>query len=68
MEAAKETSELEANKRVMRRFYEETLKPGGINRIGEFVAPSLLEQMKEHIRAVCSTYPDLYPGGWQADC
>ena len=50
---------METNKRVVRSFYEEVVNRGEVGKLADFVAPSLLQQMKAHLLAVRSTYPDL---------
>lgn len=62
---------LEANKRITRRFYEEVVSTGAVERVPEFVSPdcvevdgqsriaSGIEGMKDHIRGVREVYPDL---------
>jgi predicted ester cyclase len=54
-----ESTRLEINKRRIRVFYEEVVNRGDAGKLSDFVAPSLLEQMKAHLQAVRSTYPDL---------
>lgn len=49
----------ETNKRVIRSFYEEVVNRGEAGKLADYVAPYLLEQMKAHLLAVRSTYPDL---------
>lgn len=61
----------EANKAVVRRFYEEVVSTGNVERIGEFVSPSCVETdglirvdsgvegMASHVRGVREVYPDL---------
>lgn len=62
---------LEANKGTTRRFYEEVVSTGTVERVAEFVAPdcvevdgqsrvvSGIEGMMEHVRGVRAVYPDL---------
>lgn len=62
---------LEANKEITRRFYEEVVSTGTVERVAEFVAPdcvevdgqsrvvSGIEGMMEHVRGVRAVYPDL---------
>lgn len=62
---------LEANKGITRRFYEEVVSTGTVERVAEFVAPdcvevdgqsrvvSGIEGMMEHVRGVRAVYPDL---------
>lgn len=61
----------EANKRLLRRFYEEVVSTGKLDHIGEFVSPSCVETdglirvdsgvegMAAHVRGVREVYPDL---------
>lgn len=60
-----------ANKRLVRRFYEEVVSTGAVERLGSFVSPdcvetdglvraeSGIEGMADHVRGVRSVYPDL---------
>lgn len=62
---------LEANKRAVRRFYEEVVSTGDVDRIPKFVAAECIETdgitrvhsgvegMVEHVRGVRGVYPDL---------
>ena len=62
----------EANKRLVRRFYEEVVNTGDVGEIAEFVAPECVETdgrarvesgpegMAEHVRDVRKVYPDLH--------
>jgi predicted ester cyclase len=62
---------LQENKALLRRFYEEVVSTGAVDRVGEFVAPDYvevhdgerhalgIEGMKAHIIGVRQTYPDL---------
>ena len=47
------------NKSLVRRYLEEVVNTGDIHRVDEFVSPAAVEETKQHIRAVRSTYPDL---------
>ena len=61
----------EANKRLVRRYYEEIVNTGNVDRLGEFVAPGYVEVYnnvvhpvgaegaKQHVLGVRTTYPDL---------
>lgn len=60
-----------ANKRLVRRFYEEVVSTGAVERLGSFVSPDCVETdglvrvergiegMADHVRGVRSVYPDL---------
>lgn len=60
-----------ANKRLVRRFYEEVVSTGAVERLDSFVSPdcveadgearveSGIEGMAEHVRGVRGVYPDL---------
>ena len=48
------------NKAVVRRYLDEVVNTGDVDRVAEFVAPADVEQAKQHIRGVRSTYPDLH--------
>jgi len=64
--------DLEANKRVARRFLEEVVNTGDVSRLAEFVSPDFreandptgravgLEAMREHVLGVRRTYGDLH--------
>jgi predicted ester cyclase len=47
------------NKSLVRRYLEEVVNTGDIHRVAQFVSPADVEQTKQHIQAVRSTYPDL---------
>ena len=63
---------IEENKLLVRRYYEEVVNTGDVDRVGEFVSPDYvevynnvrhpvgLEGAKEHILGVRETYPDLH--------
>ena len=63
---------IEENKLLLRRYYEEVVNTGDVDRVGEFVSPDYvevynnvrhpvgLEGAKEHILGVRETYPDLH--------
>ena len=63
---------IEENKLLVRRYYEEVVNTGDVDRVGEFVSPDYvevynnvrhpvgLEGAKEHILGVRKTYPDLH--------
>jgi predicted ester cyclase len=46
-------------KLVVRRFIETVVNTGDLNRVAEFVGPTIVEETKQHVEAVRSTYPDL---------
>jgi predicted ester cyclase len=46
-------------KLVVRRFIETVVNTGDLNRVAEFVGPTIVEETKRHVEAVRSTYPDL---------
>ena len=62
---------IDESKRLMRRYYEEVVSTGAIERVPEFVSPDYvevyegerhqlgIEGAQEHIRGVRQTYPDL---------
>jgi predicted ester cyclase len=62
----------ESNKRLVRRFYEEVVNTGAVERVAEFVDPGCVETdgrirvesgidgMAEHVRSVRTVYPDLH--------
>lgn len=62
----------EANKKQVRRYYEEVVNPGAVDRVPAFVSPDYtevhdearyrlgIEGAQEHIRGVRRTYPDLH--------
>lgn len=62
---------MESNKRITRRFYEEVVSTGAVERVPEFISPdcvevdghsrvaSGIEGMMDHIRGVREVYPDL---------
>lgn len=62
----------EADKRLVRRFYEEVVNTGDVARIADFVSPGCVETdgrdrlesgidgMAEHVRGVRTVYPDLH--------
>ncbi len=47
-------------KRIVRQFIETVVNTGDLDRAAEFVAPAALDDMRQHIRSVRSTYPDLH--------
>ena len=62
---------IEANKRLVRQFYEDVVSTGDVDRVAEFVAAECVETdgltrvnrgidgMAEHVRGVRTVYPDL---------
>ena len=62
----------EANKRLVRRYYEEIVSTGDVGRLAEFIGPGYvevynnvvhpvgLEGAKQHVLGVRGTYPDLH--------
>jgi predicted ester cyclase len=62
---------VEANKQLVRRYYEEVVSTGAVERLAEFLAPDYvevhanarhplgLEGAREHVLGVRRTYPDL---------
>jgi predicted ester cyclase len=62
---------IEANKRLLRQFYEDVVSTGDVDRVAEFVAVECVETdgltrvnrgiegMVEHVRGVRAVYPDL---------
>lgn len=62
----------DANKRLVRRYYEEIVNTGDVARLEEFIAPAYaevygntrhkvgLEGAREHVLGVRRTYPDLH--------
>jgi hypothetical protein len=65
----------EQNKLLVRRYYEEVVSTGDVDRIGEFVSPGYtevyrnvshaigLEGAREHLLGVRRTYPPLLESG-----
>lgn len=63
--------DVRGNKRLVRRFYEEVVNTGNVDRIGDFVAPDCVETdgnvrvvsgidgMAKHVIGVREVYPDL---------
>jgi predicted ester cyclase len=63
---------IESNKELLRRYYEEVVSGGELDRIGDFISPDYvevhdnerhtvgLEGAREHLRGVRRTYPDLH--------
>lgn len=63
--------DVQETKRLVRRFYEEVVNTGSVDRIGDFVAPNCVETdgkvrvasgidgMVQHVLGVRSVYPDL---------
>jgi len=49
-----------ANKLLIRRYLEEIVNTGDIERVPEFVASHDVENTKQHVRGVRATYPDLH--------
>jgi predicted ester cyclase len=49
---------VDENKQLVRRFYEDVVFSGSLDRLAEFVAPNYLQEMKEHLLGVRETYPD----------
>jgi predicted ester cyclase len=47
------------NKLLIRRYLEEVVNTGDVERVAEFVASHDVEAAKQHIRGVRATYPDL---------
>lgn len=62
---------IEANKRLVRQFYEDVVSTGDVSRVAEFVAAECVETdgltrvntgidgMMDHVRGVRAVYPDL---------
>jgi predicted ester cyclase len=48
------------NKLLIRRYLEEVVNTGDIERVAEFVASHDVETAKQHVRRVRATYPDLH--------
>jgi predicted ester cyclase len=48
------------NKLLIRRYLEEVVNTGDIERVAEFVASHDVETAKQHVRGVRATYPDLH--------
>jgi predicted ester cyclase len=48
------------NKLLVRRYLEEVLNTGNLERVADFIAPANVEEAKQHIRGVRTTYPDLH--------
>ncbi len=48
------------NKLLVRRFYEEVVNTGDVDKLAEFVSPDQLAGWKEHVLGVRTTYPDLH--------
>ncbi len=46
-------------KHVVRQFIETVVNTGDLDRAAEFVGPAALDEIRQHIRGVRSTYPDL---------
>jgi predicted ester cyclase len=63
---------LEENKALVRRYYEEVVNTGAVDRLADFLSPDYaevhdnvrypigLEGAEEHVRGVRRTYPDLH--------
>jgi steroid delta-isomerase-like uncharacterized protein len=49
----------EANKAILRRYYEEVLNQGKLSVIDELFAPDLIENFKQAVAASRSAFPDL---------
>jgi predicted ester cyclase len=49
-----------ANKLLIRRYLQEVVNTGDVERVAEFVAPEDIETAKQHLRGVRATYPDLH--------
>ena len=47
-------------KSLVRRYIEEVVNTGDVERVAEFVAAADVEGAKKHVRAVRATYPDLH--------
>ena len=48
-----------SSKTIVRRYLEEVISTGNLERVSEFIAPDNVEAAKDHIRAIRITYPDL---------
>jgi predicted ester cyclase len=48
------------NKLLIRRYFEEVVNTGNVERVAEFVAPHDVETAKQHMHGVRATYPDLH--------
>ena len=65
-------TDIAANKTLVRRYYEEVVSTGDVDRVAEFISADYvevhtnvrhevgLEGAKEHVRGVRTTYPDLH--------
>lgn len=63
---------IESNKALVRRYYEEVVNTGEVNRLADFLSPDYaevhdnvrhpigLDGAEEHVRGVRRTYPDLH--------
>jgi predicted ester cyclase len=47
-------------KSLVRRYIEEVVNTGNLERVAEFIAAADVEGAKKHVRAVRTTYPDLH--------
>jgi predicted ester cyclase len=48
-----------SSKTIVRRYLEEVVSTGNLERVSDFVAPADVEAAIDHIRAIRTTYPDL---------
>ena len=48
-----------AIKLIARQFIERVVNTGDLHRVAEFIAPTVVDEMKRHITGARSTYPDL---------
>jgi hypothetical protein len=48
------------NKLLIRRYFEEVVNTGNVERVAEFVAPHDAETAKQHVHGVRATYLDLH--------
>jgi predicted ester cyclase len=48
------------NKLLVRRYLEEVVNTGNIERVAEFIVSHDIDTAKQHIRGVRATYPDLH--------
>ncbi len=50
----------DARKSLVRRYIEEVVNTGNLERVAEFITAADVEGAKKHLRGVRTTYPDLH--------
>jgi hypothetical protein len=51
---------VDPKKSLVRRYIEEVVNTGNLERVAEFITAADVEGAKKHLRAVRTTYPDLH--------